>query len=136
MDDPLLETVMMELVVRSQCWQCTHPDAVRKKDLRRTIDPGRALFQLVPVDVDVVLEALHGPLKGQRPGEKDEHDEVWEESSEPDNLKLIVSKKNYLEKERRSSSSKMVLFQKCFSKSNFYNEHCKHKKIIINAIVP
>ena len=102
MADPLLETVMMELVVRSQCWQCTHPDAVRKKDLRRTIDPGRALFQLVPVDVDVVLEALHGPLKGQRPGKKDEHDEVWEESSEPYNLKFIVSKKKlFREREQK-----------------------------------
>ena len=81
---------MMELVVRSQCWQCTHADAVGKKDLSRTIDPGRSLLQLVPVDVDVVLEALHGPLKGQCPGKKDEHDEVWEESSEPDNLEIIL----------------------------------------------
>ena len=78
----------MEFVVGSQCWQSAHTDTIGKKDLRGAINPSGAFFQLVPVNMDVVLEALHGTLKGQSPGKQDEHDKIGEESSEPDNLKI------------------------------------------------
>jgi hypothetical protein len=79
---------MMEFVVRSQCWQSTHTHAVCKEDLCGSINPSGALLQLVPVNVDVVLEALHGSFQGQGSGKKDKHDEVGEQGSEPDNLEI------------------------------------------------
>ncbi len=76
----------MELVVGAQSRQGAHAHAVREEDLRGAIDPGRPLFQLGPVDVDVMLETLHGTLQCQCSGQQNEHDEVWEKSGEPDNL--------------------------------------------------
>ena len=80
----LLEAVVVERVVGSQCWQCPHANAVGEEDLRSTVNPGRTLLQLGPVDVDVMLQTLHGTLQSQSSCQQDEHDEVGEKSSEPD----------------------------------------------------
>jgi len=56
---------VVKLVVGPQSRQGTHADTVGKEDLRRTVDPGRTFFKLGPVDVDVVLQALHGTLQSQ-----------------------------------------------------------------------
>ena len=44
----------MELVVGSQSWKGSHANAVGEEDLGGPIDPGCALLELGPVDVDIV----------------------------------------------------------------------------------
>jgi hypothetical protein len=76
----------MKLVVASERRQRAHPDAVGEEDLGCAVNPGPPLEQLGPVDGHVVLEADQGAGKGDGAAQKDEHDKVGEQGSEPDNL--------------------------------------------------
>ena len=86
----LLVAVMVELVVRAQGRQSPHPHAVGEKDLGCSINPSRALQQLLPLRGDVVDQAVNRSFQCESPTEKDDHDEVGEEGGEPDDLPRAV----------------------------------------------
>lgn len=76
----------MELVVRAEGWQGACADAVSKEDLCGTVDPRLRVEELVNVRSEVLLEADHRPRQRDGPEEENGHDEVGEESGEPDDL--------------------------------------------------
>ena len=77
---------MVKLVVRSQSWQCSHAHTVGKEDLGSSINPGVALKELAPVNMDIVGKTINSAFQSESTEEEDEHDKVGEESSEPDDL--------------------------------------------------
>ena len=79
----------MELVVWSQRRKRSHADAVGEEDLRGSVNPRRALFQLRPVNVHVVGKAVDGALQRQGSRQQNEHHKVREESGEPDDLEAV-----------------------------------------------
>ena len=60
MNEILLETVVVKLVVGPQRRQSSHSDAVGEEDLSGAVDPGRSFFKLRPIDnstfTDIVLQ--------------------------------------------------------------------------------
>ena len=76
----------MELVIRAQRRQGTHPHTVGKEDLCCSVNPSSSFQELTPVHVDIVRQTINSTLQCQGTEEKDEHDKVGEESCEPDDL--------------------------------------------------
>ncbi len=84
--DDLLDTVVVELVVRSQCWKSSGADGVSKEDLGGRVDPGLRVAQLGPVWSDVAHQADAGALQSDRSHQQNREDKVGKQSREPNNL--------------------------------------------------
>ena len=84
----LLDAVVVELVVRSQCWKSSCADGVGEEDLSGRVDPGLGVGQLRPVRSDVTHQADAGALQGDRSHQQDREYKVGEQSREPNHLKM------------------------------------------------
>ena len=84
----ILYAVVVELVIRPQCWQGASANRVGKEDLGSRVYPALRGPQLRPVRCDVQHEACACTLQGDSSEQQGYHHKVREECGEPDNLEM------------------------------------------------
>lgn len=82
--------VVVELVVASKRNQCSQTQAIREEDLRDRINPHFRLSKFRQVGCNVELDAFHCTGKCNASEQENRQQNVWKESGEVDDLKVII----------------------------------------------